>query len=270
MNFNYILSTGDPTISGSISSTEDRNRLSFLSYVDDFFFQKPLVNLDSAGKVKKDSFFFDPKVITGDQCSLVSLNSQTLFEGQEQINYSARWNYYSLNTGDYFVDLVSGSNSFQFAEDLPTSVSDIVFYDKRDAVTGVLTYSTSSFNSSAIDALRSKAHAVYSNAGSEGNLFENYDVFLNGQKLKQNEYPSSTVTGSLFAIPKKDEINALLSEEPDVYGSGFIDNQITFYLNGMAQDLEDVLTMYTGVYTIETGVDSSIPNVEKTTENYLM
>jgi hypothetical protein len=74
MNFNYILSTGDPTISGSISSTEDRNRLSFLSYVDDFFFQKPLVNLDSAGKVKKDSFFFDPKVITGDQCSLVSLN----------------------------------------------------------------------------------------------------------------------------------------------------------------------------------------------------
>ena len=74
----------------------------------------------------------------------------------------------------------------------------------------------------------------------------------------------------MFAIPKKDEINELLSEEPDVYGSGFIDNQVTFYLNGMAQDLEDVLTMYTGVYTIETGVSASIPNVEKTTENYLM
>lgn len=270
MNFNYILSTGDSTISGSLSRTEDRNRLSFLSYVDDFFFQKPLVNLDSAGKVKNDSFFFDSKVITGDQCSLVSLNSQTLFEGQEQINDSARWNYYNLNTGDYFVDLVSGTNSFQFAENLPTSVSDIVFYDKRDAATGILTYSTSSFDSSEIDALRSKANSAYSNAGAESDLFENYDVFLNGQKLKQNEYPSSTVTGILFAIPKKDEINELLSEEPDVYGSGFIDNQVTFYLNGMAQDLEDVLTMYTGVYIIETGVGLSIPNVEKTTENYLM
>ena len=103
-------------------------------------------------------------------------------------------------------------------------------------------------------------------------LFENYDVFLNGQKLKLFwAYPNSTeLQGHLFAIPKKDGIIEVHSDEPDLFGSGFVEHHLDLYLNGMEQDNQDCLQLYTGVYMIETGVNSSFTLVSEETETYVL
>ena len=87
------------------------------------------------------------------------------------------------------------------------------------------------------------------------------------EKLKQSEYPSSTVTGNIFAIPKKDRIKEIYSGEADVLGTGFIENQLDFYLNGMEQSLDDILQLDTGVsQIIETGIELFIENRNLLTE----
>ena len=104
----------------------------------------------------------------------------------------------------------------------------------------------------------------------EDALFENYDVFLNGQKLKYSEQPDYGTTGHLFAIPKKDKINEVFSDEPDLFGSGFVEHHVDFYLNGMEQDPQDFLQTYTGVYMIETGVNSSFTLTSEEIETYVL
>ena len=266
MNFNYILSTGDSTISGSSLNILEQNQLAFprRGYLSTRY-----VILNDNGSIKEDPFYFDDSVITGSHSSLVSLNSQTLLEGGFDLTTGANRFYYSINgSGSYTIDLENSENRFIFDGSLDVTTDDVVYYDKRDYATGILTYSTSSFDYLAIEALRSKVDSAYSNASTEVLLFNNYDVFLNGQKLKQYEYPSSTVTGSLFAIPKKDKINDIDSDSADVYGSGFVDHHSSLYLNGLEQDPQDFLQLYTGVYMIETGVNSSIGQHNSETETY--
>ena len=54
----------------------------------------------------------------------------------------------------------------------------------------------------------------------------------------------------------------------DVYGSGFIEHQLDLYLNGLEQETSDILQLYTGVYTIETGVETSFTINNPTIESY--
>jgi hypothetical protein len=267
MNFNYVLSTGDSSITGSLLGFLERNRKSTNVDYQAIVFRGNPYSLDNNGDRKFEASTFDFNTVTGDHSSLLSLNSQTLLEGEEQINEGARFPYYTLASGEYFVDIERGSDVFHFCKELSVTDSDIVNYDKRDFATGILIYSTSSFDYLAIDALRSKVDSAYSNASTEVLLFDNYDVFLNGQKLKQSEYPSYTVTGNLFAIPKKDRIKEIYSGEADVLGTGFIENQLDFYLNGMEQSLDDILQLDTGVsQIIETGIELFIENRNLLTE----
>ena len=143
---------------------------------------------------------------------------------------------------------------------------DVIYYDKRDFATGISIHSP--LPALDIEGLQSKVHAAYSNAGTEDDLFENYDVFLNGQKLKYSEQPDYGTTGVLFAIPKKNAIIEIHSNESDVFGSGFVENHVDFYINGMEQTTEDFLQIYTGVYMIETGIDSSVYFDHPKVENY--
>jgi hypothetical protein len=72
MNFNYILSTGDSTISGSSLNILEQNQLAFprRGYLSTRY-----VILNDNGSIKEDPFYFDDSVITGSHSSLVSLNS---------------------------------------------------------------------------------------------------------------------------------------------------------------------------------------------------
>jgi len=137
MDFNYILFTGDSTISGSRSNVLEKNVVAFRSPTYSSSFSKLNVNLDKNGQPQENAFVVDTDIITGSRSSLVSLNSQTLFEELPTINYANRWNYYTLNTGDYFVDFNSGGDFFHFASGLELAQSDYVIYDKIDYYTGV-------------------------------------------------------------------------------------------------------------------------------------
>jgi hypothetical protein len=45
---------------------------------------------------------------------------------------------------------------------------------------------------------------------------------------------------------------------PDVYGTGFIEDQTSFYLNGVKESDDMYLEMYTGVTIIKTGVSAGV------------
>jgi hypothetical protein len=268
MTYNYIVSTGDSTISGSVLNILDNNQISYSrqQYEKDIY-----VIRDEDGEEKENPFYFDDSIITGSNCSLLSLNSQTLLEGGFSITTGANKYYYNINdSGNYVVDGENSKGNIIFDPVLTLGYQDFILYDKRDFATGILIYFTSSFDFIAIEALKSKVDSAYSNASTAGLLFDNYDVFLNGQKLKLYEYPNSTVTGNLFAIPKKDGIIEVHSDEPDLFGSGFVEHHVNLYLNGMEQDNQDHLQLYTGVYMIETGVNSSFTLVGEETETYVL
>jgi hypothetical protein len=266
MNYNYILFTGDSTISGSITNFLNNNNL---AYSLQQYSQESYIILDENGKEKENPLYFDDSIITGSHCSLASLNSQTLLEGGFSITVGSNKYYYTINdSGNYAIDVENSNGNIILDPSLTLDSEDIVFYDKRDSATGVSIHSP--LPALDVDGLRSKVHTAYSNAGTEDALFENYDVFLNGQKLKYSEQPAYGTTGHLFAIPKKDKINEAFSDEPDLFGSGFVEHHVDFYLNGMEQDPQDFLQIYTGVYMIETGINSSFTLINEELETYVL
>lgn len=266
MIFNYVLTTGDGSITGNLLNLFEKNRKSSIVdyYQNGFNEELPYVT-NQDGEIRSNASALDFNVVTGDHSSLLSLNSQTLLEGEEEVTEQDGQLFYNLASGGYFVDTISGRDVFHFCPELDVSNEDIVNYDKRDFATGILTYSTSTFDYVAIDALRSKVYSDYSNGPVDFSgiitLFDNHDVFLNGQKLQISGYPDTSVTGRLFAIPKKDRINEVYSDEPDLFGSGFIEGHCDLYLNGMEQITDDILELYTGVHEmIETGIQVFINN----------
>ena len=267
MNFNYILSTGDSTISGSSLNILEQNQLAFprRGYLSTRY-----VILNDNGSIKEDPFYFDDSVITGSHSSLVSLNSQTLLEGGFDLTTGANRFYYSINgSGSYTIDLENSENRFIFDGSLDVTTDDVVYYDKRDFSTGVVLLKTSngSFNTS-ISNLTQKTHLTYGDSSNVDNLFDNYFIYFNGQKISKGDYPDNGSTGKLFSIKKPTEINDIDGDSADVYGSGFVDYHSSLYLNGLEQDPQDFLQLYTGVYMIETGVNSSIGQHNSETETY--
>ena len=266
MTYNYILSTGDSTISGSMLDILHKNQL---AYSLQQYSEAEYLVLDKNGRKKENSLAFDDSVITGSNCSLASLNSQTLLEGGFSVINGSNQYYYSISdSGNYTIDIDNSRGNIILDPSLTLGSEDIVFYDKRDFASGVSIHSP--LPALDVDGLRSKVHTAYSNAGTEDALFENYDVFLNGQKLKYSEQPDYGTTGHLFAIPKKDKINEAFSDEPDLFGSGFVEHHVDFYLNGMEQDPQDFLQTYTGVYMIETGINSSFTLINEQLETYVL
>lgn len=269
MNFNYVLTTGDGSVTGNSLNFLEKNRKSnvvdYLSYITTQF--PFIVNQD--GSLRFEASSLDLNVVSGDHSSLLSFNSQTLLEGEEEVTEEGGQLYYNLVSGEYFVDTVSGQDVFHFCPELDVSNEDIVNYDKRDFATGILIYSTT--NVLDHETLRIKVNSAYSNAATEQDFWRNYDVFLNGQKIKYTEdsvaeftgveTPPNGTTGNLFAIPKKDRINEVYSDEPDILGSGFIEGHCDLYLNGMEQISDDILELNTGVHKmIETGIQVFIDN----------
>ena len=268
MNFNYILFTGDGTISGSSSNPFAKNRRTPLDRNHVTNFLGRFTFLDSEGNQKNEPFALDPTIITGRHSSLLSLNSQTLLEEEPRVQVGVNKDVFSISTGDYFVNFEFEHGLFHLHKDLPLAGTDIAIYDQRDFSKAISIYSTSDFDYLVIEALRSKVDAEYSDASTDVALFENYNVFLNGQKLKLNDYPNYTVTGKLFCMKKSSFKNEINSESVDIYGSGFIERQSDFYLNGLEQETSDLLELYTGVYTIETGIETSLSIIDPTIESY--
>lgn len=267
MNYNYILQTGDSTITGSVIDVFENNQIAFLQ---EMYLSTNYYHLGVNGKVKRDPFYFDEDIITGRDRSRLSLNSQTLLEGGLNVTAGKNRFYYSINSnGSYAIDLEHSASNLIFAKDLILSTEDLILYDKKSFSSPISVYKTASDMdewSATFTALKNAADSI-SVTNSIAQMESEYDIFFNGQKV----YLSDTLdyeTGILFGIPKSDNIAEVISTDPDLYGSGFIENHVDFYLNGLEQEPETFLEIFTGVTMIETGVNVSIKLIEPKSERF--
>ena len=263
MNYNYILYTGHDTISGSSIYTTKKN-------------QKADFN--------QEGFGYDPDLITESNTSLLSFNSQTLPEGEPIIitgsnqvyrfisgDYSGQ--YFTFATGDFdpnvFTPDYSEIHQFRI-NDIGINSDSVVIYDQRTGSKFIfqkLDDDTDSFGDKLPD-LRSKVHAEYGNALTIDELFENNNIFFNGQKLKKGDYPAVGTTGCFSSVLKDKNVREIFSEDPDVYDSNFIAKQVNYYVNGMENPSSNYLELYTGITGIVAGVASQIVVSNGTIYNY--
>lgn len=271
MTYNYILSTGDSTISGSVLNILHKNQL---SYSLQKYSESKYLILDENGQEKQNPFYFDDSVITGSNCSIASLNSQTLLEGGFTITDGTNKSYYTVDdSGNYAVDVENSKGNIIFDASLSLDSEDVIFYDKRNNSSPFVTGKTSTAIGSwdtAVSNLLFKIDAVDTTADI-AEMEEKYLLFFNGQKVVDfdNSSDLDDITGIAFAIKKEDKINEVTGVA-DIYGSGFVENHVDFYLNGMEQDHQDFLQLYTGVYMIETGINSSFTLINGETETYVL
>lgn len=268
MNFNFILYTGDTTVTGSSQNIFHYNQLGILQ---EDYTSSSYVLVDSDGNIKDNKFHFYKDVITGSYSSLISLNSQTLLEGGFDITTGRNKYYYTIDaSGNYIIDIENSDNKIIFDSNLTLGNTDVVYYDRRDFGTGIAVYKTDtgvSMNTAVAD-LYNAVDSAYNNLDSPSDLFDLYDVFFNGQKIQDGEYPDALSTGMLFAIPAKTGVIRIDTGSADIYGYDFVEHHIDFYLNGLEQDRRDFMQLYTGVYMIETGIPCSITPINLETETY--
>lgn len=252
MNYNYILYTGTESITGSREFVSLRN---------------------DTGTFVGDGFIYNPFMVTGAHSSTLSLNSQTLFEESPIIVNGLNRSYIDINTGDYYVtpDDDTYSSTFRLDRGFPISSSDIVIYDSRSGSTGVAYDKGDQIGYQlAEDALTTKVNSIYSNASNREQLFDKYNVFFNGQKFQYGFAPSEyQTTGRYFAIRKQAKIKETFSGDPDICGTGFVEGQVSYYINGLEASPSDFVETYSGISGfIQSGVSSFTPIINQQEDTY--
>ena len=267
MNYNYILYTGDSTISGSVSNIFESDQVAFLQ---DKYLSTNYHIIGEDGEIKEDPFYYDDFIITGSNCSRISLNSQTMLEGNLSSTAGKNRFYYSFtDKGSYAIDQEHSANKFIFDTGLTLSTSDLILYDKKTQSATISVYKTSQSSNSwstSFNSLKDAADAIRV-TNDIAQMESEYDIFFNGQKVYLSDSLSAP-TGILFGIPKSDKIAEVISTYPDVYGTGFIENSVNLYLNGLEQETSSFLEIFTGVTLIETGVNTSLKLIQPTTETF--
>jgi hypothetical protein len=255
--YDYILSTGN-----FISGVSPYNL--FLSNQ-----QAPFSN---------DSYIVNEEYRTGKFASLISANSQTLVEESTILQESVNYNFYTINSGDYYFDYSGNSiirNKLFLDKNLSLPVYSNVLYDIRNSNQPII----GTGNSFALIAT-----GLLLDASSKNYTSFNNDLFYNGQKIysgmhytvsSNGLFPKysfsnlqaeiSTAYGKIFAMPKKEKIKEVTGLYPDIYEQPFVENQTNFYINGMEQDKNIYLELFAGVTMIKTGLSASIkltnPNI---------
>jgi len=252
MNYNYILYTGAESITGSREFISLRN---------------------DTGTFVGDGFIYNPFMVTGAHSSTLSLNSQTLFEESPIIVSGLNRTYININTGDYYVtpDDDTYSSTFRFDQGFAISSSDIVIYDSRSGASGVA-YDKGDQQGYQLaeDALTSKVNSIYSNASDREELFNNYNIFFNGQKFQYGFAPSEyQTTGRYFAIPKQANVQETFSGDPDICGTGFVEGQVSYYINGLEASPSNFVETYSGISGfIQSGISSFTPIINQQEDTY--
>tara|TARA_Y100000289_G_C3921253_1_gene150514 strand:+ start:652 stop:1473 length:822 start_codon:yes stop_codon:yes gene_type:complete len=259
MIYDYTFSTGDATISGCILS----------GYIG----QK-----DNASSFQ-DNFYYDSSLITGLKNMKLASNGQTLYEEGPIETAATNETIFQIFSGDIFLK-TGAADEFDrnkiFGD--PTTPFKSTYNIKYEKYTGKSAVGLGTAGASLGAALTSGI------SGFEANLtFIDYDYFLNGQKvysgvgcgvsagigtqfiLSFDEVAKGGIITSdnennfkAFAFIKQDRINEVTGVNPDIYGTGFIEDQTSFYLNGVKESDDMYLEMYTGVTIIKTGVSAGV------------
>mgnify|MGYP003135829119 CR=1 FL=1 len=258
MIYNYILSTGDSTISGCVLSGYANQKDSSSNFTN--------------------KFYYDSALITGTKNMQLASNGQTLFEEVPTETAATNETVYQIFSGDFFLktgatdqfdrNRIFGSSSTPFQAEYN------IFYEKYTGKSAIGLGSAGANLGPALSSGISGETQAYN--------FDGYDYYLNGQKVYSGvgcgvsagvgtqfilSFESSqggVVTSDnkadfkAFAFIKKDRTNEITGVDPDVYGSGFIEDQTNFYLNGVKENDSIYLELYTGVNTIKTGVSAGL------------
>jgi|TARA_Y100000401_G_scaffold70783_1_gene56897 hypothetical protein len=256
MIYDYIISTGDITLSGCNSSDLGTDT-----------FKK--TNVKAGGTA--GSFFFDPSLFTGKQEIQLSVNGQNFFQEIPATGQATNEIVFSINTGDFFIkgqeaDLLDRSKFF-FA-----SANSVGFDSslKYDITTGGMFVGTGDLGAS----LATNIKVRYASS-----VFSEYDYFLNGQKVysgdgvKDAAGTSFDLTFSVgagvvtsdnknefkyVAYRKKPKTTSLTGLIADITGTGFIEGRTNLYLNGIQEFQNSYLELFTGVNMIKLGFNAEI------------
>ncbi|MDB4317713.1 hypothetical protein N9973_00285 [bacterium] len=273
MKYNYVIATGDSTVTGSQLNQDHKNQKPDFGLSS---FQKTYFRLDEDGNEKEYPFYFDDRIITGSKTSLMSFNSQTMLEVDDfSIITRGAKNYYIVSdndeSGNYIVDVDNSQGKIIFDPVLTLGKEDVVQYDKRDYSSHFGQLKKTRNDNSWTTYLTLLFNKINNSdpTADIAEMEEKYFLFFNGQKILDfsSNTDLNTVTGTLFAIKKQNNTDEITGVA-DSYGTKFIENHVDFYFNGMEQDPEDYIQTNTGVYMIETGLDSSVYLTNQQTETY--
>ncbi len=243
MIFDFTLKTGNSTLSGSMSSNYDNNYSANFSY---------------------DGFLIPILDRTGTHDIIASLNSQTIVEVTPSYTSTQFQNIYSGN-GDYYFVTGDSLSKIYFLGDLDINnlQEKNLFFDLRPTLQAAIGTGITSggMQNSLMQDIKIKM------TGYTGDLNQ-LNFFLNGQKIYSGDSYSiinntgfqykQTITGKIFAIPKKEKSHQLTGLNYDLYGYKFIENDSNLYINGMEEQKNNWIEINTGVKNIVTGLSAKI------------
>ena len=265
MIYNYILSSGDATISGCDSADLGTNWINEINK-----------NSPNGGT----TFYFDSSLISGDEDMLLTLNGQTLFQEPPTTGQATNEIIYQIESGDYFTktDVASSveKSTLFFASNAPVKPTSNISYAK-DSGKSFIGTGNSDDGHEIGRSLGSGISGTFPNAS-----FGQFDFFLNGQKVysgegvQENTYggdgswtpnfvdgdgvvtPENEASFTATAYLKRDRTSEVTGISPDVFGSSFIEKRTKLYVNGIEKHPSSYLELYSGVSSIETGVSAVV------------
>ena len=258
MIYNYILSTGDSTISGCVLSGYANQKDS------------------SSNFIKK--FYYDSTLITGTKNMQLASNGQTLFEEIPTETEATNETIFQTFSGDFFLKTGASDqfdrNKIFGSTSTPFESNYNIVYEKYTGKSAVGLGTEGANLGPALNSGISGETQAYN--------FDGYDYYLNGQKvysgvgcgvsagvgtqfiLSFESAQGGVVTSDnkanfkALAFVKKDRAEEVTGVDPDMYGKPFIEDQTNFYLNGVKENDSIYLELYTGVNTIKTGVSAGL------------
>ena len=266
MIYDSVIFTGDSTISGCSSIDLHTDNYS-------------LLNQEAAGS--QDTFYYDSKISIEDRRFQFSLNGQSLVQEIPITGQAINEISYQINTGDFFIKNVE-IDPFQraklfFDNTTPVNSSSDIYYN---FVSG------SGIIAATGDYGQSLKASITNSVGSVN--FSDCDYFLNGQKVysgvgvgvsvgtEANFIPlfggagseaanvggvvtTANLTGFKYsAYKKRFRSDSITGENPEVFGSGFIEKRTNYYINGVSELQSNYLELYTGVTIVRSGENALI------------
>ncbi len=257
MIYNYILSTGDTSMSGSLVSGYANQKDFSSNFLEDFY--------------------YDSTLITGEKKMQLASNGQTLFEEIPTQTAATNETIFQIFSGDFFLKTGASDqldrNKIFGSSTTPFKAGYNVVYEKY---TGKSAIGLGTGTANVGPALTSGISGI-----SQAYGFDGYDYFLNGQKVysgvgcgvsagvgTQFMLTFESSKGGVVTSDNKSNFKALafirqerlhdFTGSPDVFGSGFIEDQTNLYLNGVKENDSIYLELYTGVHTIEKGTSAGL------------
>jgi hypothetical protein len=267
MIYDSTIFTGDSTISGCSSIDLHTDNYS-------------LLNKGVAGT--QGDFYYDRNISLEDRRFQLSLNGQTLLQEDPIIEQAINEILYKINTGDFFIknleaDPFQRSKLFFDGTTPENSFSEISY----NLVSGSgIIVATGDYGQSLKDSIVNSVGSV---------IFTDCDYFLNGQKVYSGVgVGCSVATDGLSFIPlfggvgaeaanvggivtpynknefkytaykKRFRSDSVTGQNPDIFGSGFIEKRTNYYINGVSEFQSNYLELYTGVTIVRTGVSALI------------